>query len=75
MLSAVTTIVAVVAWFELTDFAVVVISKSKVHDPATSKVTAAGSGDAMVIVAAVCPTEWLEPPGTVAYFTVIVYVV
>jgi len=56
VLSALTTIVAVVACSALTDLAVVVISKSNRHVPSTSRVTAAGSGDAIVIVHAVCPT-------------------
>jgi hypothetical protein len=55
VLSAVTTMVTVVAWSELTDFAVVVISKSKLQAPATSKVKAVGSGDAKVIVFATSP--------------------
>lgn len=44
VLSAVTTIVAVVAWSALTDLAVVVSSKSNLQVPSTSSVTAAGVG-------------------------------
>ncbi len=56
MLSAVTVMVAVVAWSELTDLAVVVNSKSNLQAPSTSRVTPAGSGAPIVIVHAVLPT-------------------
>ncbi len=72
MLSAVTTTVAVDAWSVDTDLAVVVISKSNIQVPATSRVTGAGSGAAMVMVAAVWPTDWVEPTGTVMYLIVTV---
>jgi hypothetical protein len=54
MLSAVTTMVTVVPVSELTDLAVVDISKSNVHVPVLSNWTALGS-DPNCIWPAVCP--------------------
>src|SRR4030042_3563582 len=74
VLSAVTSMVAVVVWFELTALAVVVSSKSKAHEPAAGNANPEGSGDAILMVAAVVPIKASWPVGPVMYLTVTVYV-
>ena len=74
VLSAVTEIVTVVPTSELTDLAVVVISKSNAHVPSLSKVIAVGFEAPIDIVHAVCPWLWLDPLPTVQYLTVMLYV-
>jgi len=69
VLSAVTVIVTVVDWSELTDLAVVVTSKSKVQVPSTSRLIEPEFGEANVNVHTVSPALWIPPEGFVAIFT------